>query len=187
MGQVFPDSLFNQEKIHIFTYKNIKYVTQMTTSRSSSSWITGRSSGSSPPASNVTGDFVRDTEDDLKKLNTDLCRGKDLIASKHPHNFLFSSCCRLFESKSSNTLMPASISQNPSVKFVTVILTISSSGSVSDSSASSRALASEFQKYFRVWAPDHLTSTNKKYLQRRTLEFVRLAILGLVRLTRASM
>jgi len=87
----------------------------MIISRGSSTRPTGRSSGSSSPASNGTGDDVRDPEDDLKKPNIDLCPDKYLIESKHPHNYLSSSCCHSIESKTSNTLMPTSVSQNPSV------------------------------------------------------------------------
>jgi len=71
-----------KKKMYISIYKNTKSDIQMTISRGSSNWPNGRSSGSSSPASNVTDDYVRDSEDDLKKLNTDLYRGKDLIASK---------------------------------------------------------------------------------------------------------
>ena len=108
------------------------------------SWSVGGSSGSSSPMSNNTGGDARVPEDDVNKSSTEVCRDKELFFSFRisqqvsnliiPCLVLAAGCS--FESVSSNTLKPVSLSPSPSVNLETVM--VLSSGS--SFSASSRAL-----------------------------------------------
>lgn len=88
-----------------------------------------------------------------------------LVGSKNPHNSLSSCCCCCsYESVSSNTLMPASVSPSPSVNSETIMVLSLGLGSVS--SASSGVLCFGISTRW---------SNVSSHLQHHMCEFVHLA------------
>ena len=111
-----------------------------------SSWREGGPSGSSPPTSNSRSGDTRVPEDELKNASTEIWRYKDLsfsLSASHqasvltvPYPVAAARCP--FQSLSSNTLMPTSVTPRHSVNFNTV--TVLSLGISSGHSAPSRPL-----------------------------------------------
>ena len=107
---------------------------------------------------------------DLKKSSTKSGRQRPFLllerftSGKHCHSSLSSCCCSLpVPVKSSQPLMPASVTPSPSVSFNTV--TVLSSGSGSGYSAPSRPFCFRISTSGEAWAPDHGSTAARRRLQ----------------------
>ena len=147
-----------------------------------SSWPKGWSSGSPSPTPNSRSGDARVPEDDLKKSSTQIWRYKDLsfsLSYQHQASILTVPCpvadarCP-FQSLSSNTFMPTSVTPSPSVTFNNV--TALSSGSRSGHSAPSRPVCFRISTRWSgvsswSWEFSNLKTSSASYVQTFALGF----------------
>lgn len=147
-----------------------------------SSWTVGRSSVSSSPTSNSTGSDTRVPEDDLEEIKRwSLTRQRPrltlqdlLTTSKLTIPCLAVAARCSFQSVSSNTLMPATVSPSHSVNFDTVMV-------LSLGSASSGALCFRISTIWsrvrsRSWSRSWSCSNSKT----SSASYARICALGLI-------